>query len=102
MKMSEGILTCKDKVSTILEQYPVTRDSDKLLFLAYLCEHHGLKRKIGFQAYDELKKVIMDDKTPTMESIRRVRQKLQEGGQYVGNGRKSRMAESEVVREIML
>lgn len=101
MKMSDGILTCRDKVSSILDRYPVTRDSDKLLFLAYLCENHSLKTKIGFLAYEELKKVIMDDKTPTMESISRARRKLQENGQHVGLNRESRMTESEVVREMM-
>jgi len=101
MKMSEGILTCKDKVNEILADYNETRDSDKLLFLAYLCKYHGLKQKLGPIAYAQLKAIIMDDNTPTMESIRRVRQKLQEDGQFVGKNRRCRLKESIVIRDMI-
>lgn len=101
MKMSEGILTCKGKVTSILSEHEETRDSDKLLWLAYLCKHHDLKNKIGWISYAQLKAVIMDDNTPTMESVRRVRQKLQEDGKFVGKNRRTRLKESEVIAEMM-
>jgi hypothetical protein len=99
--MSEGIETCKDKVGLLLSEYVTLRDSDKLLWLAYLCKYHNLRNALGESGYQKLKAVIMDDKTPTMESIRRVRQKYQEGGMYAGTGRKKRLEEETVVREMM-
>lgn len=78
MEMIEGLKTCKDKVREIMEKYPVTRDSDKLLWLAYMVKHHGLREKLGNTAYEVLKEVFMSEETPAMESIRRVRQKIQE------------------------
>jgi hypothetical protein len=32
MKMSESLLTIKEKVADLLQEYPDLRDSDKLLF----------------------------------------------------------------------
>lgn len=101
MRMSESLETCKSKVGFILNEYVSTRDSDKQLWLAYLCLFHDLKEKIGEGPYRELKKLIMSEDTPTMESIRRIRQKYQENGMYAGNGRKTRLEEAEVVKEMM-
>lgn len=99
MKMLDSLKTCKDKVGYVLEEYPVVRDSDKLLWLAYLCKFHGLQETLGTIGYQKLKKLIMNDSTPTMESIRRIRQKYQENGQFVGENRAERIAESEKVKE---
>jgi hypothetical protein len=71
----------KEKVDYILRKYPETRDSDKKLWLAYMCIFKELKSKIGNEAYESLKGVVMADDTPAFESLRRVRQKLQESGQ---------------------
>lgn len=101
MRMSEGLETCKDKVGFILSEYVSTRDSDKMLWLAYLVMFHDLKGILGKESYEKLKTLIMSENTPTMESIRRIRQKYQEGGMYAGNGRKARLEESEVVRGMM-
>lgn len=101
MRMSEGLETCKDKVGFLLNEYVALRDSDKLLWLAYLCKFHDLKNKLGLDGYRKLKEVIMEDDTPTMESIRRVRQKYQENGMYAGSGRRTRLEEETVVREMM-
>jgi hypothetical protein len=99
MKMTESLNTIKDKVEDILKSFPQTRDSDKLLWLAYLVIHHDLKATLGDEAYNSFKAILLNDDTPTMESVRRVRQKLQESGQYVGEKRADRMKESESVRE---
>ena len=98
MRMTNGLLTTKDRVGNLLENNPELRDSDKLLWLAYLNQEHGLKDLIGLDAYYKLKELVMDDNTPTMESIRRVRQKYQEEGFYLGESRKERMQEAEEVR----
>ena len=100
MRMSEGIITCKDKVESILNKYGETRDSDKLLWLAYLCTNHGLNNILG-DKYPEFKKMIMNESTPTMESIRRIRQKFQEDGKYVGQKRSQRMEEKQTITEMM-
>lgn len=78
MEMIEGLKTCRDKVKVLMEKYPMTRDSDKLLWLAYMVQYHDLREKIGNEAYLALKEIVMSDDTPPMESIRRIRQKIQE------------------------
>ena len=98
MRMSEGLNTCKDKVLSMLSQYEETRDSDKLLWLAYLCKYHGLKETLGLENYLKLKKLIMHEDTPTMETVRRIRQKIQEAGSFIGKNRAQRMEEAEIVR----
>ena len=97
--MFEELVTIKSKVRYILEKHPETRDSDKLLWLAYMCIFHDLKSM--FKSEDEYKRfrtLIMNSKSPTFESIRRVRQKYQEAGEFVGKKRADRMDESEVMR----
>lgn len=101
MKMSGAIITIKNKVFGMLSQYPETRDSDKLLWLAYLCTFHNLKSQLGDEAYLVLKRIIMDEKTPTMESIRRVRQKIQEEGTFIGEKRAQRLEEEQKVRDVI-
>lgn len=99
MRMLESLKTIKEKVEIILLNYEITRDSDKYLWLAYLVEFHNLRNEIGDSAYLKMKKIVLDDKTPTMESIRRIRQKFQESGDYVGKNRASRMNEADEVRD---
>lgn len=86
----------------ILEAYPEARDSDKLLWLAYLVLYCDLKTILGPKAYDDLKKVIMKDSTPTMETVRRVRQKIQENGHFQGKKRAERMQEAHNVKSWVL
>ena len=98
MSISEKLVTIKDTVGGLLETYPELRDSDKLLWLAYLNYKHSMKKIIGEDAYFKLKAIVMDDSTPTMETIRRVRQKFQQNGEYVGEKRQERLAEAENVK----
>lgn len=98
MKMSDSLKTIKARVAAILERYPETRDSDKLLWLAYMNLNHNLKGVLGVQSYQYLKELIMSDDVPSTESIRRVRQKIQENGLYRGKQRQYRIHESEMVR----
>ena len=99
--MIEDLVKIKDKVEYILKSHPATRDSDKLLWLAYLCLHHDLRQELSRSSdpYETLKSIVMSEKTPTMESVRRVRQKHQENGKYLGLRRKQRLAEAEMVSE---
>lgn len=47
--------------------------------------------------YDVLKGIVLNKGTASMESLRRVRQKFQENGLYVGTKRKNKLDESELV-----
>lgn len=82
--MLEGYLTNKKKVWKVMETHPATHDSDKLLWLAFLCIHHNLQGVIGKATYVKLRALIMDEDTPTMETVRRIRQKFQEEGHFRG------------------
>lgn len=97
-KMISDLKKSKDKVEALLNQYPVVRDSDKLLWLAYLVKFHDLKNELGEVAYRKFERILLDKNTVTMESIRRVRQKFQEQGKYVGTKREEKLAEAEEVK----
>jgi len=96
--MKEELTKTKQKVSYLLDKWPQLRDSDKLLMLAYLCQFHNLMTVLGPEAYERLKAVVMAEDTPSFESIRRVRQKLNQDGQYIGKSYKNRQEASEEVR----
>jgi len=101
MKMSEGIVTCKEKVEKLLSRHFETRDSDKLLWIAYLVSYHGLREILDDDSYFKFKNMIMNENTPTVESITRIRRKFQEDGKYEGNNRAQRMAEQSAVRQVL-
>lgn len=102
MKMSESIKTIKDKVLTLLQNYSNVRDSDKLLWLAYLVEFHNLKEVLGEDGLKKFRTLLMNEDTPSMESVRRCRQKIQENNPALaGKNRKERMQESESVKEVL-
>ena len=56
-----------------------------------------LKSKLGVDNYEVFKSIILSKSTPSMESIRRVRQKTQEDGNYISKNRKYKLAEAELV-----
>lgn len=101
MKMSESLTTCKDKIESLLIKYPETRDSDKLLFFAFLVEFHDLEMNIGRTACEVFRGILMDEETPSMETVRRIRQKFQEEGHYCGEKRKERLEEEVEVRKVI-
>jgi len=81
----------KDKVEALLKKYPDTRDSDKILWLVYLNRYYGLKENMNIskKPYETFKKLILNSRAPKFETIRRVRQKFQEEGNYLGVKRKA-------------
>ena len=96
MSVSSGITACtKDRVAALLETYPSCRDSDIKLYLYYLAVYHELSPLIGKANCLKLMAVMME--APPSESLRRVRQKLQEGGEYIGENRRARMSEQKRV-----
>ena len=100
MKMSDSIKYASSKVQILLAKFPQLRDSDKLLWLAYLCHYHNLRNEIGLENYEKLKTIVMNEKTPTMESITRARRKIQENGLYQGNKRQERLEEEQNTRDL--
>jgi len=62
----------KSQVEYMLNKYPETRDNDKLLQVLIL------KKFYGVQNIDD----ILNPKVPSLESIRRCRQKFQSQGKY--------------------
>lgn len=97
--MIKDLIAVKDRVAYLLSTYPELRDDDKMLWVAYLVTYHQLRAVIGEEAYGKFKTLLTNRDTPTMESIRRVRQKYQEEGQYVGTKRKRKLEEAERVRQ---
>lgn len=65
----------KDKIEKILNDVPVSRSNDKLLMLM-VWEAEGLP--MG----DVFKRIFLSKQVSSPETIRRVRQKLQEQGKY--------------------
>lgn len=62
----------EEKVRTMLERYPLTRDDDRLLTLAVWVEFYGL------DPYTPIRAVMRNEKLPSQESIGRARRKIQE------------------------
>ena len=89
----------KDKVAYILENIPETSDSDKLLWLKFLDTFYDLKHVIGQEAYNKFRSLLLSKNTPTMESVRRVRQKFQETGLYQGSLREEKMEEDKATEK---
>jgi len=66
-------MTITQQVENILRYAPATRNSDKELMIVYM-------QKFGMELTD--RQVELFKKMPAFETIRRVRQKLQEVGSY--------------------
>lgn len=66
----ENLKKIKALVKKELENNPVTRKSDMLLYL-------GVCRRLGIAVSDSFDKLVFSNKLPSYESVRRARQKLQ-------------------------
>ena len=69
-------MNTKTRVESILKYCPKARNSDKELLVIYL-------QKSGMELTDKQIEVFMN--MPSTESIRRIRQKLQEEGKYLAD-----------------
>lgn len=99
--MIKDIERVKDKVEYLLQEYPHTRDSDKSLWLGYLKVFHEADKKLQMaeDPWGALIRLIHSPECCTMESVRRVRQKFQEQGMYLGTKRQERVTEAEAMRD---
>jgi len=92
--------TVKDRVMYILSKYPETRNNDLYLWLIYVRTFEPeLSKYIKFIPYDVLKKAV------SFETIRRVRQKIQnEMGMYLPTDPqvlRKRMRKAEAMRRVI-
>lgn len=99
--MTDHIIRKSDRVEKLLSTYPETRDSDKLLWLAYMAMYCQLKSVANCEGYQGVKRILMHKDTPPFESITRARRKIQERGLYVGKLREKRLDEADKVRDLM-
>lgn len=66
--------TVENKTLDILKDNPRARNDDRVLFAMYMEKHHNIST---FEEY------VKDYTAPTIESIRRIRQKVQAKGIYI-------------------
>jgi hypothetical protein len=97
--MVNDLLKVEDRVKTILTKYPETRDSDKLLWLAYNSIYNNLKNVL--KDYSLFKRWLLNKNTPVFESLSRARRKVQEENKGL-HGKKylARQEEANAVREL--
>jgi len=70
--------TVRERVRYLLEEYPETRNSDLLLTILYLREFTDLRKFVKPIPYTLIKK-----HEEIIESVRRARQLIQAGGEYL-------------------
>lgn len=99
--MIKDLVKAKDRVENLLEKHPSTRDCDKTLWLSYLVVYHDIRKKMGEESYQIFKNILLDKDTVTMESIRRMRQKFQEEGKFLGKKRLEKLFEANKVKDFM-
>ena len=87
---SKKLETNKGRVEYLLKNYAPLRDSDKKLWVAYLVIFHGLREKLleASDPYDAFCELYLDRSVPSNETIRRLRQRFQETGKYLGKNRR--------------
>ena len=81
-------------VEQILKHIPAARDSDMILWLAYCANHHDLINVLGHEAFNKLKNFVRNNQNANVESVGRVRRKLQEQGLYLGQKHLARKDEA--------
>lgn len=83
MSVLEQLISGKDRVQYLLENYPSLRDDDKKLWISYLVLFHNLQDVlIRPEPFEALCNLLLKDNVCSWETIRRLRQKLQEKGGY--------------------
>ena len=94
-----NLISIKDTVETILRQAPATRDNDNLLILKVWAQQNPKLRESTAQFWD-FAKMFIEGKYASTESIRRVRQKMQEiHPELRGKKYQARHAEQDSVKE---
>jgi hypothetical protein len=97
----EHLKTNKAKIEYILKNYPSLRDSDKKLWISYLVMFHALKETLNSASdpYESFCDLYLSSGVPCTETIRRLRQKIQQDGKYLGTKRREKLAAAKAVKE---
>lgn len=77
MSVFENMVSIKDKVKVLLIKFPHLKDNDNKL-LAYFWFYQAGEGEIKSSSAQDFLRKLSDGQLATSESIRRVRQKLQE------------------------
>lgn len=93
----EEIDSCLNKVWDLMYRIPKTRDSDKLLWLAYLQFYCDAQKRVT--SWNSFKLFLMDKDVLQMATIIRCRAKIQEAGYLWGNNRRERMQKADLFRD---
>jgi hypothetical protein len=81
--MHTSLTSSKERVAFLLENYPSLRDDDKKLWVSYLVMFHNLQDVLTRQPpFESLCNLLLKENVSTCETLRRLRQKLQENGSY--------------------
>lgn len=83
MSYASRLNTIKEQVEGILRDHPEARNCDKELFIKYLEIYHSVQDYFSRNDYNGLQGMLKA--APSFESIRRMRQKLQEKGEYTAD-----------------
>jgi hypothetical protein len=78
--------TVEERVAKLLEDYPITRNSDRWLTMHYFRLFHDIHT---FQGY------CQGENLPSLESVRRCRQKIQARGEYLSDKAIQKIREEE-------
>jgi hypothetical protein len=81
-----ALKTIEDKVIALLEEFPMLRSCDRMLIATYMRTYHKIE---SFKEY-----ALQNPRPTSVESIRRVRQKIQEAGLYLANEETKRMRDN--------
>jgi uncharacterized protein (DUF433 family) len=83
MNIVDQLKTGKARIEYLLEHYPSLRDNDKKLWISYLVMFHNLQDVLLMpKPFDALCDLLLIEDVIQCESIRRLRQKIQEQGLY--------------------
>lgn len=83
MDIVDQLKTGRSRIEYLLENYPSLRDNDKKLWISYLVMFHNLQDILLMpKPFDALCDLLLKDDIIQYESIRRIRQKIQEEGLY--------------------
>ena len=101
MKLIREMLLVKDRVKALLVKHPHLRDSDnKLIATMWKYDLIAGNRDIHFTCANEFLTLYADGKLTNSETIRRVRQKIQEENPDLrGTVNEARQKEGEEVRK---
>lgn len=101
MDLFDAHKTQLEKVEQIMVKYPETRNCDKLLWLAYMKIFGSLGEVMDQQTYSMFRALLLQETTPTFESLSRARRKIQEDNKCQSDlpTQKKRSVSNEVMTE---